>query len=78
MGEAMWVDVAPEDLGRAQTHECWKSGHRVAPQLAMLWWYLAAECYPAWQLQREFLSCGQVRGLGWLMGTWKVGYLGIL
>lgn len=41
MGEAMWADVAPEDLGRAQTHECWKSGHRVAPQLAMLWWYLA-------------------------------------
>lgn len=44
MGEATWADVAPKDLGRAHAHERWTSVHRVAPQLAVLWWYLAAEC----------------------------------
>lgn len=63
MGEATWADVAPEDLGRAQARERWRSGHRVTPQLAMLWWYLAVECYPAWGLQREFLPHRQVRRL---------------
>lgn len=49
----------------------------MAPQLAVLWWYLAAEGYPAWRLQREFLPCGQVRrGLGgW--DTWAFSLISL-
>lgn len=49
----------------------------MSPQLAVLWWYLAAEGYPAWRLQREFLPCGQVRrGLGgW--DTWAFSLISL-
>lgn len=70
MGEATWADVAPEDLGRAQAHERWTSGHRVALQLAVLWWYPGCRMLSSLATTKGVLAPWAGKKAG-LVGTWR-------